>query len=51
MDFKVDLGKEPRPITFTPTKTGTYDMFCDRQLLFFKSHRDRGMTGTIEVVD
>ena len=25
-------------------------MICDKKLLFFKSHEDRGMKGTIEVV-
>lgn len=50
--FKTDLSsKEPSVIKFTPTKVGTYPMYCDKQLLFFKSHRERGMEGKIVVVD
>jgi len=50
IDFKVDMKNEARTITFTPTKTGKYEMYCDKKLLFFKSHKDRGMDGWIEVV-
>lgn len=38
-------------ITFTPTKTGTYKIYCSKKLLFFKSHQDRGMEGVLEVVE
>lgn len=51
MNFDVGLKKETLPIRFTPTKTGSYEMFCDKRLLFFKSHRDKGMNGMIEVVE
>lgn len=52
IDFKANLdAKKPEIIKFTPTKVGKYDMFCDKKLLFFKSHKDRGMDGTIEVVE
>jgi plastocyanin len=52
IDFKVDLGdKKPQMIKFTPTKVGKYPMYCDKKLLWFKSHRDRGMEGMIEVVE
>ncbi|MGC1455407.1 MAG: cupredoxin domain-containing protein [Nitrospirota bacterium] len=52
IDFKADLNdKKPEIIKFTPTKVGKYDMFCDKKLLWFKSHKDRGMDGTIEVVE
>lgn len=51
MVFKVDFGKKGEVITFTPTKKGTYLFYCDKKLLFFKSHRDRGMEGVIEVVE
>jgi plastocyanin len=50
IDFKADLGKEGQSITFTPTKVGKYEMICDKRLLWFKSHKDRGMDGFIEVV-
>ena len=51
MVFEVDFGKKGEVITFTPTKKGTYLFFCDKKLLFFKSHRERGMEGVIEVVE
>lgn len=52
IDFKVDLdSKKTEVVKFTPTKVGKYPMYCDKKLLFFKSHRDRGMAGTIEVVE
>jgi len=52
IDFNVDLdAKKPDTIKFTPTKVGKYEMYCDKKLLFFKSHKDRGMHGMIEVVE
>ena len=52
IDFKTDLdAKKPEVIKFTPTKVGKYPMACDKKLLFFNSHRDKGMEGTIEVVE
>ena len=50
IDFKTDLSKDGQVIKFTPTKVGKYEMVCDKQLLWFKSHKDRGMEGYIEVV-
>lgn len=35
--------------TFTPTRTGSYEMLCDKKLLFFKSHKDKGMHGVLVV--
>jgi plastocyanin domain-containing protein len=51
MDFKVDLSTDPQIIRFTPTRTGKFPFYCDKKLLFFESHRDKGMEGTIEVRD
>jgi plastocyanin len=52
INFKVDLdAKKPEIVKFTPTKVGKYPMYCDKKLLFFKSHRERGMEGIIEVVE
>ena len=48
--FKTELGKDWTTVTFTPTRTGKYQMFCDEKFLWFKSHKDRGMEGSIEVV-
>ena len=50
IDFKTDLDKDWKTITFTPTMVGKYEMVCDKRLLWFKSHKDRGMDGFIEVV-
>lgn len=51
IDFKVDLGEKPQTVRFTPTKAGTYAMYCSNKFLWFKSHRERGMEGVIEVVE
>ena len=51
IDIKEELGREAKTITFTPTKPGTYAFYCDKKPPFGKSHRERGMTGVIEVVD
>ena len=49
MDIKVDLSTEPQILKFTPTKTGKFPIYCDKKLLFFESHREKGMEGTVEV--
>ena len=36
-------------ITFTPTLPGSFAIYCDKKLLFFKSHREKGMEGVLEV--
>lgn len=51
IDISQVLRRVPTAIKFTPSKTGSYPFYCDRRFLFFKSHRDRGMEGTIEVVE
>ena len=52
IDFNVTLGNEPKTIKFTPTKVGTYPFWCTKRApLSSKSHKDRGMTGVLEVVD
>jgi plastocyanin domain-containing protein len=40
-----------RTIRFTPAKIGRYPFYCDNRFLFFRSHRERGMEGVIEVVE
>lgn len=50
IDFKIDLSDKAKTVKFTPTKAGKYEMMCDKKLLWFKSHKDRGMDGFIEVV-
>lgn len=36
-------------ITFTPTVPGSFAIYCDKKLLFFKSHREKGQEGMLEV--
>lgn len=49
--IKADLRTDPKKITFTPIAPGKYSFYCSNKLLFFKSHRDRGMEGILEVVE
>lgn len=45
-----ELAAEPKKIAFTPTAVGKYPFYCGKKLLFFASHRERGMEGVLEVV-
>ena len=49
LNINESLSSEPKIIKFTPTKVGKYPFYCDKKLLFFKSHREKGMEGIIEV--
>jgi len=49
INFRLELKDTPQIIKFTPTKTGVYTFDCDKKLLFFESHKDKGMTGKLEV--
>lgn len=51
IDFNIDLKGDPQTVRFTPTKTGTYPIYCDKSILWFKTHREKGMEGMIEVVE
>lgn len=51
INFTIDLKNDFQTIRFTPTKTGRYPMYCDKSLLWFASHREKGMEGVIEVVE
>lgn len=51
MAFDLPLATEPKTITFTPTKTGTYPFYCTKRFLFFPDHRAKGMEGVIEVME
>ena len=51
MDFRVSMHEEPQIIRFTPNKAGIYPFYCSRKLLFFESHREKGMEGVLEVVE
>jgi plastocyanin domain-containing protein len=45
------LSRDPKSISFTPTKSGTYPMFCSKKPPFMSSHREKGMEGLLEVVE
>ena len=51
INFDISLGDEPKVIRFTPTKSGTYPFYCNKKLLFFEGHREKGMEGALEVTD
>ena len=46
-----DLSREFQTFTFTPSESGRYAFYCPKKLLFFKSHREHGMEGILEVVE
>ncbi len=47
-DVNVDAGDDVT-IRFVAQVPGTYTFYCDKQLLFFPSHREEGMEGLLEV--
>lgn len=51
MEVDVKLSTGPGTVGFTPKSTGSFPFYCDNRLLFFRSHREKGMEGTIEVVE
>ena len=46
-----DLSSEPKKIRFMPTAVGSYPFYCRNRLLFFESHREKGMEGVLDVVE
>ncbi len=51
VNFKVNLhGGQNGSVTFTPIRTGSYKMYCDKKPWFGKSHEARGMHGVLKVV-
>jgi len=49
ININIELITESHTVRFTPTRTGVFAFYCDKKLLFFESHRDKGMAGTLEV--
>ncbi|MDO8251053.1 MAG: quinol oxidase [Rhodoferax sp.] len=43
------LSTEVKKIRFTPSAAGKYPFYCRNKLLFFESHRQKGMEGMLEV--
>lgn len=44
-----NLSSDAINIRFTPTAAGKYSFYCKNKLLFFNSHREKGMKGLLEV--
>lgn len=44
-----NLSSTAIPIRFTPTAAGSYPFYCRNRLLFFESHREKGMEGVLVV--
>lgn len=51
LDVSLDLSSEPKKVSFMPARTGVYPFDCTKRFLFFKSHKERGMHGVLEVVE
>lgn len=49
--FDTTMENEAKVIRFTPTRVGSYPFYCNKKLLFFESHREKGMNGILEVVE
>jgi len=48
IDTDVSAGSNST-VGFTPVKPGSYTFFCNKKLLFMKSHGEPGMEGTLRV--
>jgi plastocyanin domain-containing protein len=51
IDILESLSSDPKTIRFTPAKPGEYPFYCDKKLIFSKSHREKGMEGILEVIE
>lgn len=51
LDIEEELEREEKVIRFTPQVAGRVVFHCGKKLLFLPSHRDRGMSGVLEVVE
>lgn len=47
-DINISSG-DTQVVTLTLTDPGIYPFYCDKQLLFFPSHREQGMVGHLIV--
>ena len=48
IDQDISSGDD-KTVTFTPTKTGKYEFYCDKKNIF-ANHKKKGMIGILEVV-
>lgn len=51
IDISRALGSDPVEIRFTPTKVGTFPIYCDKKVLFLINQRDKGHAGILQVVE
>ena len=50
LDINLDVGPgKTRTVEITPLVPGNYTYFCNKKLPLMKSHRERGMRGTLVV--
>ena len=50
LDVDLDIGAgKTVTVRFTPNQAGLFTFYCDKKLLFFASHREKGMEGRLEV--
>ncbi|AOJ26283.1 hypothetical protein [Burkholderia seminalis] len=49
MAVRTELGTTPKTFRFTPAQPGRFAYYCMHRLLFFRSHRERGMEGVLDV--
>ena len=49
--FNIELTTTPQTVSFTPTKVGRYPICSDKCIFWFKTDREKGMEGVIEVVE
>ncbi|WP_321858920.1 quinol oxidase [Burkholderia cenocepacia] len=47
--IRTELATTPRTFRFTPVQPGRFAYYCTHRLLFFRSHRERGMEGVLDV--
>ena len=48
VDMDISSG-DTKAVTLTLTESGIYPFYCDKQLLFFPTHREQGMEGRLIV--
>lgn len=52
IDVKTEVAARNKgSVTFTPNRTGTFEVYCDKKLPFEKSHKDKGMKARLEVTE
>lgn len=51
IDIDQDLSADAKPVRFTIHQPGQYEFYCRNRLLFFESHRAKGMQAVTGVVE